>query len=51
MQKQRASILIGHSYQMGERIGSGSFGQIYAGVDLRSGEEVAIKLVLPSISL
>jgi len=35
---------IGERFQMGRKIGSGSFGDIHLGTDLQSGEEVAIKL-------
>lgn len=37
-------IKVGGHYQVGRRIGSGSFGEIHMGVDLRTGEEVAIKI-------
>lgn len=37
-------IQIGGRYSIGRNIGSGSFGTIYVGTDLQSGEEVAIKV-------
>ena len=38
-------ICFGNTYVPIRKIGSGSFGDIYLGTDLKSGEEVAIKLV------
>lgn len=35
---------MGKKYRLGRKIGSGSFGDIYLGTNLTSGEEVAIKL-------
>lgn len=35
---------VGGHYRMGRRIGSGSFGDIHVGTDLKTGEEVAIKI-------
>lgn len=35
---------IGKKYRVGRKIGSGSFGDIYLGINVISGEEVAIKL-------
>ena len=32
-------------YRLGRKIGGGSFGDIYLGTNIQSGEEVAIKLV------
>ncbi|KAK3290580.1 uncharacterized protein B0H64DRAFT_349894, partial [Chaetomium fimeti] len=34
----------GNKYRIGRKIGSGSFGDIYLGTNIISGEEVAIKL-------
>ncbi|XP_074375783.1 casein kinase 1-like protein 1 [Apium graveolens] len=36
-------LRVGH-YRLGRKIGSGSFGKIYNGTDIRTNEEVAIKL-------
>ncbi|KAK9160585.1 hypothetical protein Syun_006926 [Stephania yunnanensis] len=36
--------VIGGKFKMGRKIGSGSFGELYLGVNVQSGEEVAIKL-------
>lgn len=37
-------LRVGGKYRLGRKIGSGSFGEVYAGVNLQTGEEVAIKL-------
>lgn len=37
-------LRVGRKYRIGRKIGSGSFGDIYHGTNLISGEEVAIKL-------
>ncbi|CAG9330366.1 unnamed protein product [Blepharisma stoltei] len=37
-------IRVGGRYRIGKKIGSGSFGEIYLGVDIQTNEEVAIKL-------
>ncbi|GLJ38202.1 hypothetical protein SUGI_0777650 [Cryptomeria japonica] len=36
--------LVGEKYRLGRKIGSGSFGEIYLGVNIQTNEEVAIKL-------
>ncbi|KAK1289199.1 Casein kinase I isoform delta-like [Acorus calamus] len=36
--------IIGGRFKMGRKIGSGSFGELYLGVNVQTGEEVAIKL-------
>ncbi|CAA6673272.1 unnamed protein product [Spirodela intermedia] len=36
--------VIGGKFKLGRKIGGGSFGEIYVGVNIQSGEEVAIKL-------
>ncbi|XP_043691571.1 casein kinase 1-like protein 10 isoform X3 [Telopea speciosissima] len=36
--------VIGGKFKLGRKIGSGSFGELYLGVNIQSGEEVAIKL-------
>ncbi|XP_072958832.1 casein kinase 1-like [Typha angustifolia] len=35
---------VGGKFKLGRKIGSGSFGEIYLGVNIQSGEEVAVKL-------
>ncbi|XP_020578959.1 casein kinase 1-like [Phalaenopsis equestris] len=42
---------IGGKFKLGRKIGSGSFGELYLGANIHSGEEVAIKLVSVFISL
>lgn len=37
-------LRVGNKYRLGRKIGSGSFGDIYLGANIASGEEVAIKL-------
>lgn len=39
-----AGTRIGKKFAIGEKIGSGSFGDIFAGTDLATGEDVAIKI-------
>ncbi|XP_071738156.1 casein kinase 1-like protein 11 [Rutidosis leptorrhynchoides] len=36
--------VLGGKFKLGRKIGSGSFGELYLGVNLQTGEEVAIKL-------
>lgn len=38
-------ILIATKYRLGRKLGGGSFGEIYLGTNLQTGEEVGIKLV------
>lgn len=37
-------LRVGKKYRLGRKIGSGSFGDIYLGTNMSTGEEVAIKL-------
>jgi len=37
-------LRVGNKYRLGRKIGSGSFGDIYLGTNISTGEEVAIKL-------
>ena len=39
-----AELRVGGKYRIGRKIGSGSFGEIYLGVNVHTNEEVAIKL-------
>lgn len=38
-------LRVGGKYKFSKRLGAGAFGDIYCGVNIKSGEEVAIKLV------
>merc|ERR1711971_248330 len=42
--KVEMELRVGNKYRLGRKIGSGSFGDIYLGTNISSGEEVAIKL-------
>lgn len=37
-------LRVGNKYRIGRKIGSGSFGEVYLGTNIISGEEIAIKL-------
>lgn len=37
-------IRVANKYRLGKKIGSGSFGEIFLGVNIQTGEEVAVKL-------
>lgn len=37
-------LRVARKFRVGVKIGSGSFGEIYAGTNVHTGEEVAIKL-------
>ncbi|KAI8372332.1 kinase-like domain-containing protein [Choanephora cucurbitarum] len=37
-------IIIGTKYKLGRKIGAGSFGEIYLGTNIMSGEDIAVKL-------
>merc|ERR1719181_1573127 len=42
--QQDMELRVGNKYRLRHKIGSGSFGDIYLGTDIQTGEEVAIKL-------
>lgn len=42
--KSTMELRVGKKYRLGRKIGSGSFGDIYLGTNMTTGEEVAIKL-------
>jgi casein kinase 1/casein kinase I family protein HRR25 len=41
---QPMELRVGKKFRLGRKIGSGSFGDIYLGTDMTSGDEVAVKL-------
>ncbi|KAL9260255.1 Casein kinase 1-like protein [Drosera capensis] len=41
---RRMDHILGAKFKMGRKIGSGSFGELYLGTNIQSGEEVAIKM-------
>uniref|UniRef100_A0A2P2LRC3 Protein kinase domain-containing protein n=1 Tax=Rhizophora mucronata TaxID=61149 RepID=A0A2P2LRC3_RHIMU len=41
---------VGNKFRLGRKIGSGSFGEIYLGINIQTTEEVAIKLVSTFLS-
>ena len=44
-------VRVGGKYRITKRLGSGAFGDIYAGINVKTNEEVAIKLVSSSTLL
>ena len=42
-EEQQYEIRIANRFKMGKKIGSGSFGEIYIGLDIQTGKEVAVK--------
>ncbi|CAN1131558.1 Casein kinase 1-like protein 11 [Linum perenne] len=44
MEKLKVDHIVGGKFKLGRKIGSGSFGELYLGVNVQTGEEVAVKL-------
>ncbi|KAI7880251.1 kinase-like domain-containing protein [Mucor mucedo] len=44
MSLEGREIIIGSKYKLGRKIGAGSFGEIYLGTNIMSGEDIAVKL-------
>ncbi|CAN1245164.1 Casein kinase 1-like protein 11 [Linum grandiflorum] len=44
MEKVNVDHIVGGKFKLGRKIGSGSFGELYLGVNVQTGEEVAVKL-------
>jgi serine/threonine protein kinase len=44
MAARKMELRVGGKYRLGRKIGSGSFGDIYLGTDISTGDDVAIKL-------
>ncbi|CAI0386161.1 unnamed protein product [Linum tenue] len=44
MDKLKVDQVVGGKFKLGRKIGSGSFGELYLGVNVQTGEEVAVKL-------
>jgi hypothetical protein len=42
-EEQQYEIRIANRFKMGKKIGSGSFGEIFIGIDIQTGKEVAVK--------
>jgi casein kinase 1 alpha len=40
----RSEFVVGGKYRLVRKIGSGSFGDIYLGINISNGEEVAVKV-------
>ncbi|XP_056857958.1 casein kinase 1-like protein 11 [Raphanus sativus] len=41
---QKTDHVIGGKFKLGRKLGSGSFGELYLGINIQTGEEVAVKL-------
>lgn len=48
IEKGDAATILGGKYQVGVRIGGGSFGEIFLARSLRTGEDLAVKVELVS---
>ena len=43
-EQQNLEVRVHNRFIMGHKIGSGSFGEIYHGIDAETGKEVAVKM-------
>lgn len=43
--KMTMELRVGGKYKLTKKLGSGAFGDIFAGVNIKTNEEVAVKLV------
>jgi serine/threonine protein kinase len=39
-------LRVGNKFKLVKKLGTGAFGELYAGVNIKTGEEVAVKLEL-----